>query len=121
MSLGQIAVAECAYDEATVLGREALHIASRAGDVDLLPELLGIAAHIAIDRGRPEDGAVLAGAASALAESLGMLLPSGWEDRWYGTRAARETLAGSEFEKLYASGHSLDVDTAIRTALASID
>lgn len=114
--LGWIAAEQGAYDEASNYLREGLEIAMSVGYLE--PQLFGAMVEVALGRDRAQDAAVLAGAAEARGESIGAKGDEGWFRLLDRVRAA---LGAEEYEALYARGHSLEVEDAVRFALACLD
>jgi predicted ATPase/class 3 adenylate cyclase len=90
---------------------------------EMREELLGALedhAALAVLEGQPEKGVRLGAAASVLRERLRLQRPPRAERRWQEQLAAlRAALPGEAFDEAWSSGGALEVDQALRAALAT--
>ena len=117
---GSIAADNGAYDEASKYFREGLEIAVSVGYTSLLSGCFAATVVVALGRERAEDAAVLAGASDASHAALGgNVLPHDPALRLFAR--VRATVGDEEYERLYARGHALDIEEAVRLAYSCLE
>jgi predicted ATPase len=120
-NLGWVAAQQGAYDEASENLREGFKVAMAVGKLDSVPVLLGAVADLALRTERAQDAAVFVGAAESQLDSLGAT--DFVSDKYWSELLdhVREAVGSGEFEVRYASGRSLELEKAVRLAVACLD
>ena len=120
VTVGLIAAEQGAYDDASTYLREGLKITGSIGYTSLLPGFLGVTAEVALGRERAQDAALLAGASDARYAALGgNVVPH--DPTLYLFARVRAVVGDEEYERLYARGHALDTEEAVRLALSCLE
>jgi non-specific serine/threonine protein kinase len=117
-NLGLVAEDEGDYSRAQSLYEESVEFARQAKDRWALAFLLEAFASLAIARRQGRRGALLSGAAAALRQQIGSLVPPSMRPRLERTlRLAREGLGEAAFGKAWAEGQAMSLEQAIQYAL----
>jgi predicted ATPase/class 3 adenylate cyclase len=105
---------------AIAMSREALELLEHLGDMTRAALVLDSTAALARERGRSVDAVRLASAAAHLRTTIGGAMPSFLDDIPALMAGARADLGDAAFEEAWSAGQTLDLDTALRDALATL-
>ena len=118
LALGRIAQARGDLANARMQIAEALRLHQQVGEAGIVPFMLDVRAAIDADDGRLEPAVELAGAASALATTLGTRLwPVVQRERDAWLERARHTLGDARFARLWAGGEAMSREQAVTYAM----
>jgi predicted ATPase len=105
---------------AVAMTRRALELVSRLGDAIRVPFTLESTAALALGRSQVVDAVRLASAAAHLRTTIGGALPDFIDDIGALMTTARAELGDAAYDSAWASGETLDLDGALRDALATL-